>query len=79
MCVLYAAKLSHVQVQPQVLIFTSCYLLVLKLPNNFSARNKKCEESHQRVGHSVEGGGQVVDGVAVRQAGVSLNERLKNK
>jgi hypothetical protein len=55
------------------------YLLVLKLPNNFSAWNKKCKESHQRVGHGVEGGGQVVDGVAVRQAGVSLNEKLKKK
>jgi hypothetical protein len=56
------------------------YLLVLKLPNNFSAWNKKCKESHQRVGHSVEGGGQVVDGVAVRQAGVSLNGKVqKNK
>ena len=52
-------------------------LLVLKLPNNFSARNKKCKESHQRVGHGVEGGGQVVDGVAVRQAGVSLNEKVQ--
>jgi hypothetical protein len=53
------------------------YLQKVFKPFDFSAWHEEGEEGHRRVGHGVEGDGQVVDGVAIRHARKRLGSILR--